>query len=326
MSDKQVQTNPKVETPNFCETCGHSLKPLKGVHQSRTCPDCSKTIFFVQSDLEGKGIKLEAGDKLHIPNELLQPSLDPASITKLYRPGLSVFIELQFFDGRPNRPEDIKKLCEYYENKFDSFLKESEMLQHLDLETEEGGKEAYKILEQNKHTREWWALLSVSFARIALKKMESNEIEHAIYSIYMATNAHAMTVIKEKTFEDTLWRGYLANRAVYESAAAAANTPALSEAIKNLNPLFSNLEESILHAFVHDGNPIGPRINVKELPEETIHALAEWHLESFSRKREDEHRAKSASRDIWNLRFQGIGIAIALGAAVGSILKYFGVI
>lgn len=130
-----------------------------------------------------------------------------------------------------------------------------------------------------------------------------------------------MSIMKEQTFEDTLWRGYLANRVVYEAAAGAAHTPAESEAIKKLELLFNRLDESVLHTWIESGLPIGPRIGVKGIPEPTLLAFAKWHLSLFARKREDERRLreeKRSNRDIW---IKGIGVGVSVATAIFGILK-----
>ena len=135
-----------------------------------------------------------------------------------------------------------------------------------------------------------------------------------------------LTIVTEPLFEQTLWRGYLANQVVYEAAAAASQTPAEAEAIKRLEPLFRNLDEATLHIWVESKLPIGPRIGVKGLPEEVLSALARWHLASFQREREQALRNASERRANWELRLKWLGVGLAVPTAVIAALKLGGLI
>ncbi|MGB2693115.1 MAG: hypothetical protein WBB48_08470 [Thermodesulfobacteriota bacterium] len=316
------------QTPNYSDKCGYSLKPLNTIHKSKTCQECSKIIFFSNTKEDNNGIIVKPGEELNIPLNNITLSLDPTSGGKLYKPGLEFLIKNLLFDGGPSNIDEPLNLDKYYEQKFDSFLRESPLLKHLNLDSKEDAKKAIDILSNEQETREWWAFVSSSAARASKTAINKNDALTAAKAMYIATNAHAMTVVKEQTFEDTLWRGYLANKIVYECA--AANTPAESEAIQKLGPLFSKLEESVLHTWVNDGKPIGPRIEVKEISEETLLALAEWHLRLFSRKRDDkliQSAEKRANSEIW-IKGIGLGVSatIAIGTVIVGILKYYGVL
>ena len=127
---------------------------------------------------------------------------------------------------------------------------------------------------------------------------------------------------REPLFEQTLWRGYLANDVVYEAISAASRTPAEAEAMKKLAPLFQRLDEMTLHAWVESKLPIGPRIGVKNLPEELLSALGRWHLSSFQRQREDVVRAKAESRATWEMRLKWLSFGLAIPTAIIAILKF----
>ena len=143
---------------------------------------------------------------------------------------------------------------------------------------------------------------------------------------YMLGTVRGLTIVTEPLFEQTLWRGYLANQVVYEAAAAASQTPGEAEAIKRLQPLFRKLDEATLHAWVDSKLPIGPRIGVKELPEEIVSALAKWHLASLQRDREQALRKPAERRAEWELRLKWLTFGLALAGGIVSALKFFGIL
>ena len=138
-------------------------------------------------------------------------------------------------------------------------------------------------------------------------------------------NCSPFSIFTEPVFEQTLWRGYLANDVVYEAAAASSRTPAESEAIKALAPLFERLDELTLHAWVDSKLPIGPRIGVNNLPEEILAALAKWHLASFQTNREKATREPAEKRATWEMRLKWLSFGLAVPTSIFAILKFFGV-
>ena len=119
----------------------------------------------------------------------------------------------------------------------------------------------------------------------------------------MMGTMRGLSIVTEPVFEETLWRGYLANEVVYEAAAAAGNrSPAELEALKKLEPLFQGFDEATLHALVDSGLPIGPKINVKHLPEELLRALAKHQLATRERERQEIKQAEKDKREEDRLR------------------------
>lgn len=63
--------------------------------------------------------------------------------------------------------------------------------------------------------------------------------ERAAWAGYMMGTMRGLSIVTEPVFEETLWRGYLANEVVYEAAAAAGNrSPAELEALKSWSRFF----------------------------------------------------------------------------------------
>ena len=310
--------------PNFCSDCGKSLHPLNTVHLKIDCKDCGKTTYVLPppSD-EGQGIKVPIGASLTIPPGFLEMSLSPSSRGQFTRIGLAYFIQALIFAGQPQTPEDIEKLLELYENQSQNVLKNSSLLEGLDIANDNDAEEILKRISSSKSSSEWWASLMSVCAGEVQKAILQNNTRGAAWAMYQAVNAHAMLIFQEE-FEDTLWCGYVNNKLIYDVASAASQTPAEVEALKKLEPLFSKLDEGTLYTWIESGLPISSRIGIKELPEETILALAKWHLSSFERRREEEKRILENKRDIRDTWIKGIATGAGVVGAIGTLLKAFG--
>lgn len=303
----------------FCGRCGESLIPLSHPHVARTCSECGKTKYVVEAS-SGGGITIRPGDRFTIPAGWLQFSLAPTSRGKLFRPGLKFLLRQLFYVGEPQNAADTPGLLKRYEETADEILKNSTLLRGLDLDTSEGSEKALEVLGNDKTSREWHAVLLGTFSKITAEAIAANDTAQAVWGMYHAALSHALVVATEPVFEQTLWRGYLANQVVYEAATAAASTPAEAEAIKALEPLFARLDESTLHVWASSGEPIGPRLGVKSLSEPLLKALTQWHLTLAERRRADEVRAKDDARFIRELKVKWAAIGATSIAMVGGAL------
>ncbi len=308
----------------YCAQCGRSLMPLDVPHLSTACTECGKTVHFVRTASDGTGIKIEKGERLTIPAGFIQISLDPASRGKLFRPGLSFLLKQLFIGKSPKEPQDIVSFVKSVNEEADAILKSSEPLRNLDLEKEDDAKTALEKLKEDQQSRDWHAMTMAVFCQLVPEAINKQDILRAAWSAYMLGTVRGLTIVTEPLFEQTLWRGYLANQVVYEAAAAASQTPGEAEAIKRLEPLFQKLDEATLHTWVESKLAIGPRIGVKGLPEEILSALAKWHLASFQRDREQTLRNASEYRANWELRLKWMMLGLAVASAVFSGLKLVG--
>lgn len=310
----------------YCSQCGRSIVPLNVPHLSAECADCGKTIHFVRTAPNGVGIQVEKGERFSIPAGFIQLSLDPASRGKLFRPGLSFLLKQFFIGSHPKQPADIASFIQELRDQADALLKSSKCLTGLDLDNESDAKIAIEKLKENQDSQEWHAMTMGAFSQSVNEAIDENDALKAAWSGYMLGTIRGLTIVTEPLFEQTLWRGYLANQVVYEAAAAASQTPGEAEAIKKLEPLFRNLDEATLHTWVESKLPIGPRIAVKGLPEEILSALAKWHLASFQREREQTLRNASERRATWELRLKWLTLGLAAASGIFTILKLVGLV
>lgn len=317
-----MMTSTNVE--RYCAQCGRSLIPLDVPHLSTECTECGKTVHFVRTAPDGTGIKVEKGERFTIPSGFIQISLDPASRGKLFRPGLSFLLKQLFIGDYPKEPQNFVSFAKGVNDKADAILKSSERLKGLDLHKESDAKTAIDKLKEDQQSRDWHAMTMGAFCQSATEAIDNQDALSAAWSAYMLATARGLTIVTEPLFEQTLWRGYLANQVVYEAAAAASQTPGEAGAIKRLEPLFRKLDEATLHAWVESKLPIGPRIGVKGLPEKILSALAKWHLISFQREREQTLRNASERRANWELRLKWMTFGLAVAGAIFSGLKFVG--
>jgi len=231
-------------------------------------------VYFIRPGENGEGIRVEAGERFTIPAGWITLSLEPKAQGKLFRSGLP-FLLNQFFVGKSPTEEGIIQFVDEVEKDFDALIEKSAAANGLNLSTEEGVKELTTQLEKDKQSRDWYIFAVSMFCGGIKWSIENNNVQRAAWAGYMMGTFRGLSVVTEPVFEETLWRGYLANEVVYEAVAAAGNrSPAELEALKKLEPLFQKLDENTLHALVDSGLPIGPKINVKHLPDELLRAFA----------------------------------------------------
>ena len=309
----------------YCPHSGRSLVPLDVPHLSEECPDCGKMVYFVRPGPDGAGIQAKDGERLTIPAGFLKLSLDPSSGSKLTRAGIPFLVKHFFLGNHPSQPDDMPSAVKMLEEEADAILMGSEKLKGINFEDEKGQELLLDRLKKDQNSKEWHAMTMGALSKSLNDAIEKGEVLDAAWSGYMLGTVRGLTIVTEPQFEQTLWRGYLANQVVYEAAAASLHTPGEAEAIKKLEPLFRKLDEATLNAWVESKLPIGPRIGVNGLPEEILVSLAKWHLASAQREREQESRNTAERRAAWELRLKWLSFGLTLAGAIVGSLKYFGI-
>lgn len=312
----------------FCPQCGRSTVPLAVPYLSAECDKCPRTVHFVRHGPNGEGIEVKAGERFTIPQGFIKLSLEPSPGGKLFRSGLP-FLLNQFFVGRHPTEENILSFVDELETEFDALLAKSEAAQGLDLSNEEHATKLVEQLRQKNTSLDWYILSCALFCGGVKWSLENNKPQRAAWAGYMLGTFRGLTIVSEPLFEETLWRGYLANDVVFEAAAAAGNkSPAEIEALKKLQPLFGGFDEATLHALVDSGLPIGPKINVKSVPEELLRALAKHQLATRERERQELKQAEKEAKEEERLKRKDrreerelrIKWAAAGAAAVGALV------
>lgn len=311
---------------NFCSHCGVSLVPLHGMHTSAACATCGKTKYFVRPGDGGKGIRVEAGDLIHIPAGTLQLSFDPArSSGRLARGGVPFLLKTLFTSGMPQKPEEFVNKLRALRDVWEQELQSSDKLAGIDLSAPSGGDEAFERLKDEKDSWEWHMLLRDLFAVLTLEAVEKGDATTAAHFGLYTGLLRGLSIVTEPYFEETLWRGYLAGLAIHQCSTSADHVPGEVEALAELDPLFRRIGEATLRTWIDSGSAIGPRIGVTTIPETILLARAKWHLERLKSEREEkskqpaEHRAKSELRIKW-LTFW---LSLVGSGVVGSLVGKF---
>ncbi|XHS77492.1 hypothetical protein ACFJGW_17470 [Burkholderiaceae bacterium UC74_6] len=284
-----------VKTEKFCPECGRSRLPLDVPHLSADCGDCGRTVHFVRRGEGGEGLNVNVGERLTIPHGWINFSLEPKPNGKLFRHGLS-FLLNQFFLAKVPSEDTYLEFVAELEREFDAHTDASEPAQGLDFSSDEGKAAFAERMEKLRFTHDWYSCMASVMAGAVLKYAKEGDVTKAALLSYQLGTFRGLTIVSEPLFEETLWRGYLANEVVFEAAAAAGNrNPAELEALKKLSPLFKQMDEVTLTALVESGLPLGPKINVSKIPEELLRALAKHELATRERERQE---AKQVERDV----------------------------
>jgi hypothetical protein len=292
-----VATQTDAAPEKFCPQCGASRLPLGVMHLSKDCGDCGRTIYFVRRGECGTGIKVEAGERFHIPEGYIQTSLEPKPNGKLFRQGLPFLLNTLFLAGKP-AGNNAESFFRQLEKEWDQVLMTTAEGKGLDLSNAADTEELSRRFEGKWQSHMGYTLAASILAGDLARSEMTPEARESAWAGYMVGTLRGLTIVSEPLFEETLWRGYLANEVVFEAAAAAGNrSPAEIEAMKLLRPLFAQFDEATLSALVDSGVPIGPKINVARVPEEVLRSMARHQLVTVQRERQEAKEAIALERD-----------------------------
>lgn len=312
MNEQELEQDNLVKHERFCSWCGLSLVPLSSnvnYSVSKSCTECGKTIYTQSAPAEnGQGLVVKPGESLHV---LIEPfSLSPRQEWSFSRDGLLLIVRNLLAAGEPKSEAELETLLKFYKDKAELFLKNSPLLAELDWDNENDADEIYTRLTQDKNRREFFALKMLFLSQKVEQAVAENNVRQTAWAMYHASMAHCFFEMGDFDFEEILWQGHQAHVFLTKVQDASVQTPAQAQAIEKLQPLFERQTEITLHTWVEDKNPIGERIGVSGLPEETLRAMTKYHLNQFEQKRQDalqtkgdkrkEEEARRQERTIWN--------------------------
>jgi hypothetical protein len=215
----------------------------------------------------------------------------------------------------PTELSEVDNYLERVKANADAVLEGSERLSHLDLESESDAKEAIEIVKKDHDSPEWWALVMGTFASVLLDELRSGTSAEVMLHSLRMQSAHTMLVFKQ-SLEEHVWTGYKHTKLIYDIAAANAQTPEDADKIQALRPLFSRLDEDLLHAWVEADVEIGPKIGVTNVEEPLLRGLAKYHLSVFERRRQERRLEQERSYRIWANRIAAGGVGAAVATAL----------
>lgn len=235
------------------------------------------------------------------------------------RPGIYFLYKKILRAGYPEDHKSIKELLDYYDNQATEILKNCESLKEFNIETEDEN-EAQKIwdlVSKDKDSIEFLAYMVGGYSS-ALTELNESETKIAL-NAYNAATLYAMLIFRQE-IEDHVWKGYLANKAIYETASASVQDPVEAEAIKNLETVFDKIDSSVLSTWIESNSSIGPKIGVTNLPEPTLLALARWHLTARDKQTEVDkfNREQKTREHTVFIKGASLGVVIVSGV-LGAI-------
>jgi Domain of unknown function (DUF4263) len=183
-------------------------------HVVRACKNCGRELRIIEPGEHGIGIKINVGDRFVFPSSYLKFSLNPLKTRgQLTRHGIDWYANLIYIDELQSKKETIYDELISLESRYDSILKQSELLKGLDISVESDGDKAWKILVENKDRIEWWANLTGMLAQMAREAIENKDITTAVWAAMFSERARAMLIFKEH-IEDVVRMGTSAKRLI----------------------------------------------------------------------------------------------------------------
>lgn len=301
--------------PNFCSDCGFSLVLLDTWCTSRDCSHCGKEVFFVNRGEDG-GIKVEKGEKFHIPN--LTISIDPRSGGQFTRFGLEGYLK-NIFLGKAIEQNEFIEYFKELEKNLDKELNGLDCISHCDLNDEKGVADALKILKSEGLLEYLYNLHSSCAIRACITAINEGHPLNAAYYAHIASKFKEFSLLESPHLKEIIWNGYLSyvdltkNEELNEQSAKEKRL--LNGAITKIK----SFDTGILSAYVNDGREIGPRLSLTGIEETTLKALVNHELSLRDRDREErlkleELRPKKIETNlkVWGAIFTAVNFIIAL--------------
>jgi hypothetical protein len=269
-------------------------------------------------------MRVRKGDKVTIPAGFLKMSFDPGMPGTLTKHGVQWLIKHFILGGFEHARDDFDPALPYYKDFADKVLKASPLLRDLDLDNERDAQTAWERIQEDFDTREGWAVALGTYCGFARDAVEQDDMKTAMWAAQGATNSHAMLVLRDENIQEALSLGYLGIRAAYGATEAAKQYPAEAKTFEAVKPLFEKLDEATLHTWFDtwfvDGLPIGPRIGVSDIPEETLRALAGYFVKQREQQKEEQRKDRQERREVTKLRLQGAGLGLAGVSAISGMV------
>jgi hypothetical protein len=279
----EIDAKPATTLPErFCPHCAASTVPLNLPHLHKQCEQCHRTKYFVRQN--EAGVTIEPGESFTIPEITL--SLQPGPRGRMFRGGLRLLLNMTF-TKYVSSLEDFQDNVTRLEQEYDTFLTTTEFGKNLSPQNADDVKKMHEEFAKDKQSREWYGLMTAASAGFIREHADDKKFKEAAWLGYLLGAFQSAAIVTEPVFEETLWRGYLANEIIAEADNAVGNrSPAEKEALSRLQPLFERLDEVTLNSLVESGLPIGPRINVKLIDEAVLLAAAKHYANLRERARQ----------------------------------------
>lgn len=199
-----------------CKKCVEleDITDLSMPYVVRTCSDCDREIKLRDPGDNGHGIKVEKGDRFVMPDGFLKVSANPLkSSGHLTKHGLGWFAKHIFIEELEKNSDNIDVFTKVNEDYSERILKDSGVLEGLDLTLEEDAKKLFSRVETEKDGLAWWAYCFGLFNDITQDAIKENDAKKAAWSMRAAERCRSMCVFKEN-LEEVVWMGHSAGRII----------------------------------------------------------------------------------------------------------------
>ena len=136
-----------------CKKCVEleDITDLSMPYVVRTCSDCDREIKLRDPGDNGHGIKVEKGDRFVMPDGFLKVSANPLkSSGHLTKHGLGWFAKHIFIEELEKNSDNIDVFTKVNEDYSERILKDSGVLEGLDLTLEEDAKKLFSRVETER--------------------------------------------------------------------------------------------------------------------------------------------------------------------------------
>jgi Domain of unknown function (DUF4263) len=197
-----------------CSKCIDVVERPDLPHVVRKCEGCGRDLHIHERGSHGIGFNIRKGDQVVIPSDWLKLSLNPLKSTGQFsRYGLQWFAQQIHLEDLPKKKEEIGAEIDRIEDRCNSILKASKIIEGLDLESSDDAEAIIAKLKANQDTPEWWAFLMGMFIRFLREAMETGNVQQAVWAMGCVERCRSMLLFKEH-LEEVVWMGQSAKRVV----------------------------------------------------------------------------------------------------------------
>lgn len=197
-----------------CAQCAHIVERPDLPHVIRRCAGCGRELRIHDPGKHGRGFKIEKGDRVVVPSEWLSLSFNPLKNRGTFsRSGLQWFAELVMLEEMPKKQEEFGDEIRKLEAWCDRILRDSKLLQGLDIDDEQQVEEVTNLLKSNRDTAEWWAFLVGVFLAIVEEAVDGGLASRAAWAMSCAERCRSMVIYKQQ-LEEVVWMGHSAKRII----------------------------------------------------------------------------------------------------------------
>ncbi len=191
-----------------CTACGQRLSPVSGWQVQRICGQCGQDIYLAEPGEDGKGLKVQQGDRFHIPAGSIRMSLDPRKASTTFtRAGASWFVELLHMQGLAKTVDELDSQLEYYDKQATDALKSSPLLRDVDFDGATAGDEIFRIVGTSQATVEYAAFQVVMLVGFVQDAIAEGDTRKAAWLMGHLAVTRSLFLHRDN-LEETLWRGY----------------------------------------------------------------------------------------------------------------------